>query len=97
MKSYRILLIIFALSLAILAISGCGWIAGSKIDTQRVNRDEPVTTMTVPDQVKTEKILFAHDGANGTLVVTLTREADLFDIKTDSVNRQIFQESGYGK
>ena len=99
MKAWCTFLKIFVVGLSHMAVGGCGymWRTQDAIDTQHVNLDEPVTTATMPDQVRSETVHFAHDGSAGNLVVTLTREAEIYDIQTDTVNRQIYQESGYGK
>ena len=80
-------------------VSGCGyaWRTQKPIHNERSNIDAPVSTMTYPDRVKSEIVYFNHEGTEGELVVTLTREAELFDRKIDTVDRQIYQKSGYGK
>jgi hypothetical protein len=86
---------------AALANAGCGWICrlnkSAPIQSDVVNRDTPVSIATAANQVKSERVLFAPVVKDGALVVTMIREADMFDLQTETVNRQEYEETGYGE
>ena len=102
MNTWRTLVNLCCWSFVIISltvVSGCGyaWRTQKPIHNERSNIDAPVSTMTLPDRVNSENILFKHLGSQGEIIVTITSRKELYDLKTDTVDRQIYQKSGYGK